>query len=180
MSTPIARRYAKALYMIGVEENRLEALSREVKSLGDTVGASPELAALLSNPVVAQATRRAVMSDIIARLGVSTTAKNFALLLTDRRRGATLPAVAEALSALSDERAGKLQAEVTSAAAMTEAQLAKVRGALEKLTGKAVVLSHRVDPSLIGGVVTRIGDKVYDGSVRSRLEHVRQMASLVN
>ncbi len=177
MSTPVARRYAKALYMIGVEENRLEALAREVRSLADVVRASPELAALLSNPVVPQEARHAVMADIITRVGASPTARNFALLLTDRRRGAMLPAVAEALAALSDERAGKLQAHVTSAAALTEPQLAKVRAALEKLTGKTVALTHKVDPSLIGGMVTRIGDKVYDGSLKARLDEIRQMAA---
>ena len=177
MSTPVARRYAKALYMIGVEENRLDALTREVKSLADVVRASPELATLLSNPVIAQETRRAVMSDILTRVGVSPTARNFTLLLTDRRRGAMLPAVAEALSSLSDERAGKVQAEVTSATPLSDAQIQKVRAALEKLTGKSVAVSHKVDASLIGGMVTRIGDKVYDGSLKARLNEIRQMAA---
>ncbi len=177
MSSPVARRYAKALYMIGVEENRLEALTREVKSLADVVRSSPELAALLSNPVIAQETRRAVMGDILTRVGVSPTARNFTLLLTDRRRGAMLPAVAEALSSLSDERAGKVQAEVTSATPLSDAQIQKVRAALEKLTGKLVAVSHKVDASLIGGMVTRIGDKVYDGSLKARLNEIRQMAA---
>lgn len=177
MSTPVARRYAKALYMIGVEENRLDALTREVKNLAEVVRTSPDLSSLLSNPIIAQETRRAVMSDILTRVGVSPTARNFTLLLTDRRRGAMLPAVAEALTALSDERAGKVQAEVTSAAALTEAQLQKVRGALEKLTGKTVAITHKVDASLIGGMVTRIGDKVYDGSLKARLDEIRQVAA---
>jgi F-type H+-transporting ATPase subunit delta len=177
VSTPVARRYAKALYMIGVEENRLEALTREVKNLAEVVRVSPELSSLLSNPIIAQETRRAVMSDILTRVGVSPTARNFTLLLTDRRRGAMLPAVAEALMALSDERAGKVQAEVSSATALTEAQLQKVRGALEKLTGKTVAITHKVDASLIGGMVTRIGDKVYDGSLKARLDEIRQVAA---
>ena len=177
MSNPVARRYARALYMIGVEENRLDALTREVKSLADVVRSSHELSVLLSNPVIAQETRRAVMNDILTRVGVSPTARNFTLLLTDRRRGAMLPAVAEALSSLSDERAGKVQAEVTSATPLSEAQLQKVRGALEKLTGKTVAITHKVDASLIGGMVTRIGDKVYDGSLKARLNDIRQMAA---
>lgn len=180
MSSPVARRYAKALYMIGVEENRLDALSREVKSLGDAVRVSRELATLLSNPVVAQQTRRAVMTEVMGRLTLSPTAKNFALLLTDRRRGDLIPAVSEALTALSDERAGKVQAEVTSATALTESQMQKVRAALERLTGKSVSMSHKVDPSLLGGMVTRIGDKVYDGSLRTRLDEIRQAAAAPN
>lgn len=177
MSTPIARRYAKALYMIGVEENRLDALTREVKNVAATIAGSPELSALLSNPVVAHEPRRAVMSDVLARLGVSPTTRNFALLLTDRRRGALIPAVAESLAALADERAGKVHAEVSSATALTESQLARVRTALEKLTGKTVAVSHKVDATLIGGMVTRIGDKVYDGSLKARLDEIRQSAA---
>ena len=177
MSNPVARRYARALYMIGVEENRLDALAREVKSLGDTVRASGELATFLSNPVVPQAARRAVVTELLGRLTLSPASRNFALMLTDRRRGHLLPDVADALAALSDERAGKVQAQVTSATALTDAQVQKVRAALERLTGKAVTVSHRVDPSLIGGMVTRIGDKVYDGSLRTRLEEIRQAAA---
>jgi F-type H+-transporting ATPase subunit delta len=180
VSTPIARRYAKALYLLGVEENRLDGLTREVKSLGDTVRASAELASMLSNPSVSQSARRAAMGEILTRLNASATTKNFAMLLTDRRRGALLPAVADALSALNDERAGKVRAEVTSATALTDAQVTKVRVALEKLTGKAVSLTQRVDPTLLGGVVTRIGDKVYDGSLRTRLDEIRQAAMAPN
>ncbi|MFO0603786.1 MAG: ATP synthase F1 subunit delta [Polyangiales bacterium] len=177
MSNLVARRYARALYMIGVEENRLDALAREVKSLGDTVRTSAELASFLSNPVVPQAARRAVVTELLGRLTLSPVARNFALMLADRRRGHLLPDVADALAALSDERAGKVQAQVTSATALTDAQVQKVRAALERLTGKAVSVSHRVDPSLIGGMVTRIGDKVYDGSLRTRLDEIRQAAA---
>jgi F-type H+-transporting ATPase subunit delta len=173
----VARRYARALYMIGVEEGRLEVLAREVQSLGDLVRASRELATFLSNPVVPQAARRAVVTELLGRLTLSPVARNFALMLTDRRRGHLLPDVADALAALSDERAGKVQAQVTSAAALSEAQVQKVRAALEKLTGKTVSVSHRVDAALIGGMVTRIGDKVYDGSLRTRLEEIRQAAA---
>jgi F-type H+-transporting ATPase subunit delta len=121
--------------MIGVEENRLDALSREVKSLGDTVRVSAELASFLSNPVVPQAARRAVINDILGRLTLSPIARNFALMLTDRRRGRRSPTWPTP-SALSDERAGKVQAQVTSATALTDAQVQKVRAALEKLTGQ--------------------------------------------
>lgn len=176
MSSPAARRYAKALFMLGVEEKRLEALTREVQSLAEVVTSSPELQQVLANPVVAVQTRRAVMTDILARLSVSPTVRNAALLLTDRRRGALLPAIAEDLQRLADEQSGKLQAEVTSAAPLTEAQYAALTATLEKLTERKITLSRKTDPTLIGGVVTRIGDKVYDGSLKGRLEELRQSA----
>lgn len=177
MSNLVARRYARALYMIGVEEGRLDALTREVRSLGDTVRMSSELATFLSNPVVPQAARRAVVGEILGRLSVSPVVRNFALMLADRRRGHLLPDVADALAVLSDERAGKVQAQVISATALTDAQVQKLRSALERLTGRSISLSQRVDPSLLGGMVTRIGDKVYDGSLRTRLEEIRQAAA---
>lgn len=177
MSNPIARRYARALYMIGVEENRLDALTREVKSLGDTVRGSAELAGFLSNPVVPQAARRAVMAEVLGRLTLSPATRHLALMLTERRRGHLLPDVADALAALHDERAGRVHAQVRSATALTDTQTQKVRAALERLTGKSVTVSLQVDPSLIGGMVTRIGDKVYDGSLRTRLDEIRHAAS---
>lgn len=176
MSSPASRRYAKALFMIGVEENRLDALTREVRAVADSVKSSPELATLLSNPVVAQQTRRAVMTDVLGRVGVSASVRNAVMLLTDRRKGGLLPDVANALQGLGDEKSGKVQAEVTSAVPLSEAQYNRLTGVLEKLTGRSIALHRKVDPALIGGVVTRIGDKVYDGSVRTRLEELRQAA----
>lgn len=176
MSTAMARRYAKALLTIGEEEKRVEALTREVRTLGDTVASSAELQALLSNPIIPQEARRKVMEDIAARLSLSPVVRNAALLLTDRRRGASIPEIAAALETLVDERSGKVKAEVTSAAPLSDAQAMRIQASLEKLTGRKIALSRKVDPSLIGGVVTRVGDRVFDGSVRTRLEQIRGAA----
>lgn len=172
----MARRYAKALLSIGEEERRLDALTREVRSLGDAVASSAELRSLLASPVIPQEGRRAVMEQIAARLGLSPSVRSAALLLTDRRRGAALPEVAAALEALVDERAGKVKAEVSSAAPLSDAQALQVQSALERITGRKIALSRKVDPALIGGVVARVGDRVFDGSVRTRLEQLRAAA----
>lgn len=176
MSEAMARRYAKALLSIGEEERRLDALTREVRSLGDAVASSAELRSLLASPVIPQEGRRAVMEQIAARLGLSPSVRSAALLLTDRRRGAALPEVAAALEALVDERAGKVKAEVSSAAPLSDAQALQVQSALERITGRKIALSRKVDPALIGGVVARVGDRVFDGSVRTRLEQLRAAA----
>lgn len=178
MSTPAARRYARALYMIGVEENKLDAITKDLQSVADAVRISPELHELLANPVIPQSSRRAVMEEISARLGLASTTRNVVMLLTDRRRGALIPAIADALVQLSDERQGKVHAEVTSAVPLTDAQVARLTASLEKLTGQKVTLKRSVDASLIGGVITRIGDKLYDGSVRTRLAEIRLQALL--
>jgi F-type H+-transporting ATPase subunit delta len=173
MSTPVARRYARALFDLGVESNSLDKMTAEVKSVADAVAASPELASVLTNPTVPVPARKSIMSDIAQKLGVSPLVKNAILLITDHNRAGALPRIANALSELADEKAGKLRAEVTSAAPLNDAQYTKLVASLEKLTGRKISLVKKTDPSLIGGVVTRIGDKVYDGSVKSRLEEIR-------
>lgn len=172
----MARRYAKALLSLGEEENRLDALTREVRSLGDAVASSDELRSVLASPVIPQESRNAVMRELAKRLALSPSVRDAALLLTDRRRGASIPEVATALEALVDERSGKVKAEVTSAAPLTDAQALRVQSALERLTGRKISLSRKVDAALIGGVVARVGDRVFDGTVRTRLEQLRAAA----
>lgn len=169
-----ARRYAKAIFDLANEQGALEKFTAEIRAVGDVVAQAKDLAAALSNPTVAPPVRKAIMSDIVARLGVSPTVRNAVLLITDRNRAALLPRIANVLTELADVRAGKVRAEITSAAALSEAQYARVVTSLEKLTGRKISLVRKVDPTLIGGVVTRVGDKVYDGSVKSRLAEIRQ------
>lgn len=172
----MARRYAKALLSLGEEEGRLDALTRELRSLGDALSSSEELRSLLSSPVIPQETRNAVMREIAQRLGLSPSVRSAALLLTDRRRGAAIPEIVRALETLVDERSGKVKAEVTSAAPITDAQALRIQASLERLTGRKIALSRTVDAALIGGVVARVGDRVFDGSVRTRLAELRAAA----
>lgn len=171
---PAARRYARAIFDLASEAGTLDATVAELRSVGETVENSAELAHVLSSPAISPAMRKSVMDAIVARLEVSPMVRNAVLLLTDRRRAALIPRIAEAVSALADESAGKVRAEVVSAAPLSAAQYARLTSTLERLTGRKIALQPRVDPTLIGGVVTRIGDKVYDGSVRSQLEEIRQ------
>jgi F-type H+-transporting ATPase subunit delta len=171
---PAAARYAKAIFELGNEEKNLERMTAELKTVGDAVAVSAELRAVLSNPSVNPAARKAVMTEVVGRLGLSPVVRNTVLLLTDARRAELLPEIVDALTQLADERAGKLRAEVSSAAPLSEAQYTRLTAALEKLTGRKISLTRKVDATLIGGVVTRIGDKVYDGSIKSRLVELRQ------
>lgn len=172
--TAAARRYAKAVFDLANEQGALDRVTSEVKSVGDAVAESHELADVLSNPAVPPAARKAVMTEVLARLGVSALVRNAVLLIADHNRAAILPQIATQLTLLADERAGRVRAEVVSATAMTETQYTRLTAALEKLTGRKITLTRKVDATLIGGVVTRIGDKVYDGSVKTRLAELRQ------
>jgi F-type H+-transporting ATPase subunit delta len=96
-------------------------------------------------------------------------------LLVDRRRAKTLPYLARALRELADASKGVLRAEVTTASSLSDEYYAKLQAKLEKMTGKRVVVDRRVDPSIIGGVVARIGDRIFDGSLHTRLQSLRDV-----
>ncbi len=165
----VARRYATALFELGNETGQLDALSSEIDRVAAAYAESLELRGALENPLIAHASKRAVVNEIAERLSVSQLAKNALAMLVDRRRIKTLPLIARALRELADRKKGVLRAEVSSAAPLSDAYYAKLQEQLRRITGKQVVIDRTDDPSLIAGVVTRIGDRVLDGSLRTRL-----------
>jgi F-type H+-transporting ATPase subunit delta len=170
----IGRRYAKALLSIGVATKSFDALGRELDRAADTISRSPELKNALENPVFAVSKRRQVLEQLARPLALSTTVKNLLLLLLDKGRINALPDIARAHRELVDEQAGRARAVVTSAAPLDPGVESRLKGALEKQTGKAVILDKRIDPSLIGGVVAQVGDLVFDGSIKTQLDQIRQ------
>ena len=168
----VARRYAKALLEIGVESGNLSAIVADVGTLAAAYEASPELRAMLDNPLVPHAAKRAVLVEVADRAQVSAVVKNALLLLSDRRRLHALDAIAQLLREMGDLREGILRAEVTTATRLGEPYYARLQQRLEKMTGKKVALDRREDPTIIAGVITRIGDVVIDGSLRARLEEM--------
>ncbi len=171
----VARRYAKALLELGVEQGSLDELVDEVGAVAEAWNTSAELRNSIENPLVPHATKKAVMADVVARIGAGATTRSAMLLLVDRRRTRTLPYLARALRDLADAHKGLLRAEVTTAAPLSEAYYGRLQAQLEKMTGKRVVVDRRTDPSLVGGVVARIGDRVIDGSLRTRLQSLRDV-----
>ena len=169
----IGRRYAKALLSIGVATHSFDALGRELDRVAETIAGSAELKNVLENPVFPLSQRHHVLEDIARRLSLSASVKNLLLILLDRSRISALPDIARAHRELVDEQAGRARATVTSAAPLDPAIEARLRGALEKQTGKTVLHDKKIDPSLIGGVVAQVGDLVFDGSVKHQLEKLR-------
>ncbi len=165
----VARRYATALYELGSETGTLESLVSEVERVGLAYDESAELRAALANPLVAHASKRAIMNELCERLSVSEITKNTLGLLVDRRRMPTLPYIAQTLRELSDKKKGVLRAEVLSAVPLNADYTTRLQEQLRRITGKQVVLDCKEDPALIAGIVTRIGDRVFDGSLRTRL-----------
>jgi F-type H+-transporting ATPase subunit delta len=170
----LARRYARALLEVGSEKGNWEQLGAETEGLASAYAGSRDLSEALTNPVFARSKRRDVLVAVLARMAVSPEMKNFALLLFDRERLPYLPAIARELRLMVDEKAGRARATVTSARPLASDQTAELQRALEQVSGKKVVLEQKEDPSLLGGVVAQLGDVVFDGSVRTQLERMRE------
>ncbi|MDP9148851.1 MAG: ATP synthase F1 subunit delta [Myxococcota bacterium] len=169
----VARRYAQALLELGTEQGTLDRLVEEMAVVADAWETSAELRNAIENPLVPHAAKKAVMGELADQIGASPTTRHAIFLLVDRRRAKSLPYLARTLRALADVRKGIVRAEVTTAAVMSDAYYARLQTRLEAMTGKRVVVDRVTDPSLIAGVVTRIGDRVLDGSLRTRLQSLR-------
>jgi len=170
----VARRYAKALLELGLQDGDIDTVVRDVGALAEAWRTSADLRNAVENPLVALAAKKAAVVDLAATLGIGATARNTALLLVDRRRARALPYIADALRELADAHKGLVRAQVTTATALAEPYYARLQSQLERMTGMRVVVERQTDPALIGGVVTRIGDRIFDGSVRSRLQAIHE------
>ena len=169
----VARRYAKALFEIGVAEGNYEKLGQELDDLARAYDSSPDLRLALENPMVKPTEKVAILKAVLPRVAPSTSVQRFAQLLLERGRISLLRGAARAYRELADARAGQVRATVTSATPLGPVELDRVRRALEARTGRKVIVQTAVDPGLIGGVVARVGDLVLDGSVRTQLEEMR-------
>lgn len=170
----IAKRYATALLELGSESGQLDGLVDELARAAAAYDASAELRAAFDDPLVAAGVKKAILMELSERLGLSPTSKNALGLLLDRRRIRALPAIAARLREMADLRRGILRAEVMTAMPLPEDYFEKLQRELERITGRRVALNRKLDPTLICGVVVRVGDKVYDGSLVARLKQMRE------
>ncbi len=170
---PVARRYALALYGEAREQDAVAATDEDVQMLRETLDGAPDLVALFESPIVSRERKEAVVSRLFdGRLGALTL--RFVQLLFDKEREDMVPAIARAYGALRDERLGLVEAHVRTARVLGYDEAQALEKALGEQTGKKVRLRLEVDPSLVGGVVVRIGDRVYDRSVRHQLGLLRE------
>ena len=175
MSTlAVARRYATALVDLTDQEGTLGEVEKDLARIAALVDGSPELAAVLQTPGFKADERKAVLEQLLGKLGVHNHTRNFMFVLSDRNRLAALSAVVDAFGALYDKRVGRVRARVTSAQGLDAASVKVLRDHLKRITGaKEVIVQEDVDPQLLGGIVTRVGDLVLDGSVRTQLRLLR-------
>jgi F-type H+-transporting ATPase subunit delta len=170
----IARRYAKALLIIGQEDGRAEAYGSELIGMSNFIEREKDLARVISNPLYESAARKNVLKAVMGKLGLSIVMKSFLLLLFDKGRFGFLANVNEFYQKMADELKGVAKATLTSAIQLPDGTIEKIRISLSKMTKKDVKLDVKQDPSLIGGIVTQIGDLVLDGSIKTQLLNMRE------
>jgi F-type H+-transporting ATPase subunit delta len=170
----IARRYAKALLMIGQQDGQGERYRSELQGVAALVAGEPRLYRAINNPLYESSARRRVLEALIGRLDVSAAMSSFLMLLFEKGRFPFLEPINDFFQKLSDELKGVGRATVTAAAELSAEAVERIRGALSQRTGKDIVLDVRKDPNLLGGVVTQIGDLVLDGSIRTQLLKLRE------
>ena len=173
MGGSVARRYAKAIFAIGLDNGLFELIGRQLNELSDLWKDSPELRQTLENPVFKLSQKRAVLQGLMPRVAPARQVQSLALLLLERGRIATLPAIARAYEEMCDEKLGRVRARVLSATPLDLASETEIRKALERRTGKKVLMTTVVDTSLIGGMVAHVAGVVLDGSVASRLSNLK-------
>jgi F-type H+-transporting ATPase subunit delta len=168
-----AARYARALLDVAIKESDPERAEQELAAFVDLVRTNPDLQRTLANPVVSAADKRAIVQQILERLSPTTPVGKLVLLLASRGRLALLPDLLDVYRERLMEHRSVLRAEVTTAVPLSQERAAQLQQRLANATGRTVTMTTNVDASIIGGVVTRIGSTVYDGSVATRLAKVR-------
>jgi F-type H+-transporting ATPase subunit delta len=169
----LSRRYARAIVELGTATGNLDKIGTDLRTLASAMRSSAELVTVLTNPAIRRADRRRVIDGLLDRIAAAPHSRNLVYLLLDGERLGSLEAISREVDAMIEARSGRVSAEVTSARPLDAAQLSEIINALEKLSGKKVAVTRREDPSLLGGVVAKVGDTVYDGSLRTQLRTLR-------
>ena len=177
VSGSLARRYAKAVFELGNKGGNLDKVGSDLRSFAKAMRESKELETTLASPAIRRQDRKKILDAIMQRIGVTPTTANLMYILLEGERMHSVVAISRELDAMIEAKAGRIAAEVVSAKPLDPSQLSQITASLEKLSGKKVSLSHREDADLLGGVVAKVGDTVYDGSLRTQLRNLRDELS---
>lgn len=170
----IARRYAKALLLIGKGDGQADAYMGELDGFAQLLEKEKSFGQVLSNPLYTIADRKKVLQSVIGKLKLSKVMQSFLYLLFDKGRIGFLSDINQFYQKLADDLKGIAKASLTSATKLSDETIEKIRKTLSKRTGKEIILEVEQDPGLIGGIVTRIGDLVLDGSIKAQLLNMRE------
>src|SRR5712692_759747 len=170
----VARRYASALADVVLQRGEAAEVQAELASWEEMIQLTPNLLEVFRNPTIALDHKRAVLNKLIERAKPRRTTVNFLKVLLQNQRLTELSEINRKFAEALDERAGVVAATVTTARAVPERSQQQLHAKLTGLTGKKVRVDFATDPDLLGGIVTRIGSTVYDGSVRNQLKQIKE------
>jgi F-type H+-transporting ATPase subunit delta len=174
----VARRYATALADVVIKTDEIQTVKAEMKGWEDLIASNNDLQRAFSNPSIAHLNKEKVLESLLARTKPSKTTSNFLRILLRNGRLTEIREINEKFASVIDERSGIVGAEITSARELSNGERDELSSSIAKLTGKQVKLDFIIDENIIGGVVTRVGSTVYDSSVKTQLENLKQQ--LVN
>jgi F-type H+-transporting ATPase subunit delta len=173
----VSRRYAKALHLIALEDKSVETIEGELVAFDEMVRSSDELQSVLADPTVLPSAKKSIVDSIVAKIGFSQTMQNFIGLLGEKGRLGLFSEIRDWFARFADEQAGRVRATVTSAAPLAKEMEASLTDKLSKMAGgRKVELESKVDPKLLAGLVAEIDGVVYDGSLRTQLQSLRERA----
>jgi F-type H+-transporting ATPase subunit delta len=173
INNTLAKRYAKALVQLASEGGLIDGFRNELSIVGGIFSDNANLRAAFADPALTLEQKKSIMKELIAKTSSSELVGNFLLLLVDKNRVAFLGQIVQTYEKLADEFSGVIRPVIRTAFPLDDSQVASIQGALEKKTGKKVIPQVSVDQSLLGGVVTQIGDIAYDSSVKTQLKRIQ-------
>ena len=175
IGSTIAKRYARAFYEIAAEESQLEKYYQELNSFSAIINDNKDLKDFLANPVFDQNEKKSVVESILEKTDISRITANFLKLLTDKQRIVVLSDIVDCYRELMDEALKTVRASVKTAFPLSKELIQKLQQGLETQTQKKVEMTVIEEPSLLGGVVVRVGDTVYDNSIRTQLNNIKNL-----
>lgn len=168
----VEKRYAKALFEIASEKNLLKQTEKELELVEKVLTGSPELWKWLHHPSTNQEQQKKIVANSFQ--SISPYIQNFLFVLIDKKRLSHLSGILKSYRSLMDEALGVVKAKVTSAFPLTKEEKEKIVHAFEPIVGKKLILEEKVDSDLLGGAVVQIGDRLFDGSLRTKLDRFRE------
>jgi len=166
--------YANALADIALAQGAAAPVAEQLGDFTSAYIGSSELRNFLESPAVTKEEKRGVADKISARLGASKILRNFLLVIIDHQRMHQLPEILECFQNVLHERQGIAEAEIFSAIVLNDTQKTEMKQTLERVTGRKIEAKFSLDPNLLGGALVRVGDTIYDGSLRNRLNGLRE------
>jgi len=166
--------YANALADVVLQQGAAEPTRKQLEDFEAAYAESAELRNFMASPSVSREAKHGVIEKLAARLGASRIIRNFLFVIVDNQRTHLLPEITASFEEVLRQRQGIAEAEISSAAPLNDSQKTALLRNLENVTGKKIQANYSLDPALLGGAVVRIGDTIYDGSVRNQLDRLRE------